>query len=159
MRALPFAPKCGDSNKIGGNMAESTIWWLLAGAFVAVELLSGTFYLLLLSIGLAAAAVAAHAGTSATVQLVVAAVVGGGSVVAWRRYQQKTPSVPASANRDVNLDVGEIVHVGDWSPDGTSSVKYRGTKWDVSLVAGATPAPGSYSIVEVVGSRLVVKKL
>ena len=140
-------------------MAESTIWWLLAGAFVAVELLIGTFYLLLLSIGLVAAAIAAHAGASATVQLVVAAVVGGGSVVAWRRYKQKTPSAPASANHDVNLDVGEIVHVDDWSPDGTSSVKYRGAKWGVSLIPGATPAPGSYSIVEVVGSRLVVKKL
>lgn len=142
-------------------MAESTIWWLLAGAFVVIELLTGTFYLLLLSIGLVAAAVAAHAGASATVQLVVAAIVGGGSVVAWRRYKQKTPSTPASANHDVNLDVGETVYVDAWSPDGTSSVKYRGANWGVSLVAGATPSPssGSYSIVEVVGSRLVVKKL
>ena len=141
-------------------MAESTIWWLLAGAFVAVELLIGTFYLLLLSIGLVAAAIAAHAGATATVQLVVAAVVGGGSVVAWRRYKQKIPSaLPARANRDVNLDVGETVHVDAWSPDGTSSVKYRGANWGVSLIPGATPSPGSYRIVEVVGSRLVVKKL
>ncbi len=140
-------------------MAESTIWWLLAGSFVVIELLTGTFYLLLLSIGLVAAAIAAHAGASATVQLVVAAVVGGGSVLTWRRYKQRTPSAPASASHDVNLDVGEIVHVDAWSPDGTSSVKYRGANWGVSLVAGATPAPGSYSIVEVVGSRLVVKKL
>ena len=141
-------------------MVESTIWWLLAGAFVAVELLTGTFYLLLLSIGLVAAAIAAHAGATVTVQLVVAAVVGGGSVLAWRRYKQKIPSaLPAGANHDVNLDVGEIVHVDDWSPDGTSSVKYRGAKWDVLLVAGATPSPGSYRIVEVIGSRLVVKQL
>ena len=43
-------------------MAESTIWWLCAGAAVAVELLTGTFYLLMLATGLAAAAVAAHLG-------------------------------------------------------------------------------------------------
>jgi membrane protein implicated in regulation of membrane protease activity len=37
-------------------MAESTIWWLLTVAAVAVELVTGTFYLLMLAIGLAAAA-------------------------------------------------------------------------------------------------------
>lgn len=141
-------------------MAESTIWWVLAGAVVAIELLTGTFYLLMLSMGLVAAAITAHLGATATVQLVVAAVVGGGSVVAWRRYKQKSPStLPASANRDVNLDVGESVHVDVWSPDGTSSVKYRGANWQVSLVPGATPSPGLHNIVEVIGSRLIVEKL
>ena len=43
-------------------MADSTLWWLLAGAAVAVELLTGTFYLLMLGIGVAAGALAAHAG-------------------------------------------------------------------------------------------------
>ena len=28
-------------------MAESTLWWLATGGLVAVELLTGTFYLLL----------------------------------------------------------------------------------------------------------------
>ena len=141
-------------------MAESTIWWVLAGAAIAVELVTGTFYLLMLSMGLVAAAIATHLGATATVQLVVAAVVGGGSVVAWRGYKQKTPSaLPAGANHDVNMDVGETVHVDLWDPDGTSSVKYRGANWCVSLAPGATPYPGLHSIVEVVGSRLVVKKL
>jgi len=141
-------------------MAESTIWWVLAGAVIAVELLTGTFYLLMLSMGLVAAAIAAHLGATATVQFVVAAVVGGGSVVAWRLYKQKTPSaLPASANHDVNMDVGETVHVEAWGPDGTSTVKYRGANWSVSLLPGATPAPGLHTIVEVVGSRLILKKL
>lgn len=141
-------------------MAESTIWWVLAGAAIAVELVTGTFYLLMLSMGLVAAAIATHLGATATVQLVVAAVVGGGSVVAWRGYKQKTPSaLPAGTNHDVNMDVGETVHVDIWDPDGTSSVKYRGANWRVSLAPGATPAPGLHRIVEVIGSRLVVKKL
>ncbi|MDD5335240.1 MAG: NfeD family protein [Rhodoferax sp.] len=141
-------------------MADSTIWWVLAGAAIAVELLSGTFYLLMLSLGLVAAAIAAHLGATAALQLVVAAVVGGGFVLVWRRYKQKTPSAaPAGANRDVNMDVGETVQVDAWRPDGTSSVKYRGANWSVSLVAGAAAVSGLHSIVEVVGSRLVVKKL
>jgi membrane protein implicated in regulation of membrane protease activity len=141
-------------------MAQTSIWWVLAGAVIALELFTGTFYLLMLSLGLIGAAIAGHLGASITIQLVVAAVVGGGFVLAWRSYKQKTPSAPeAGANRDVNLDVGETVQVDDWKPDGTSSVKYRGAHWDVSIVSDATPAPGPHRIVEVVGSRLIVRQL
>jgi membrane protein implicated in regulation of membrane protease activity len=140
-------------------MTQSSIWWVLAGAVIAAELMTGTFYLLMLSIGLVAAAAAAYLGATTTVQLVVAAVVGGGAVIAWRRYRQIQPSAaPASSNRDVILDIGETVHVNAWEPDGTSSVKYRGANWNVSLVPGATASPGNHSIVEIVGSRLILKK-
>ena len=40
-------------------MEASTIWWLAAGAVVVAELLTGTFYLLMVAVGLAAAALAA----------------------------------------------------------------------------------------------------
>ena len=65
-------------------MSESTIWWLLAGAAVGIELVTGTFYLLMLAIGLGAAALAAHLGLPLTWQLVTAAVVVGGAVVLFR---------------------------------------------------------------------------
>ena len=64
-------------------MADSTVWWLLAGTAIAVELVTGTFYLLMVAIGLAAGAIAAHAGGSTSAQLVVAALVGGGAVLGW----------------------------------------------------------------------------
>ena len=141
-------------------MAESTIWWLLTGTAVGIELLSGTFYILMLSIGFAAGALAAHMGASTSLQIVVAAVVGAGTVLAWRSYRQAQPSAaPANANRDVNLDIGESVQVDEWSPEGTASVKYRGAKWAVSSASGGPLAPGAHVVVEVVGSRLVVRKL
>lgn len=140
-------------------MAQSTLWWVLAGVVIAVELVTGTFYLLMVSIGLMAAAISAHLGATPAVQYVVAALVGGGSVVAWRFYKQQQPgALPASANHDVNMDVGETVHVEAWSPDGTGTVKYRGAQWSVSIAPGGTPTPGLHTVVEVVGSRLVVKK-
>ena len=37
-------------------MAESTVWWLLAGVAVAAELVTGTFYLLMIALGLASGA-------------------------------------------------------------------------------------------------------
>ena len=42
-------------------MDESTFWWLFAGLAVAAELMTGTFYLLMLAVGLAGAALAARA--------------------------------------------------------------------------------------------------
>jgi membrane protein implicated in regulation of membrane protease activity len=142
------------------NMAESTLWWLLAGGLIALELLSGTFYLLMLSLGVAGAAIAAHLGASVTVQLVVAALLGGGCVVAWRSVKRhQPPALPAGANRDVNLDIGETLHIEAWNEDGTSTAKYRGATWTVSLRTGAASSPGLHRIVEVVGSRLVVEKV
>ncbi len=140
-------------------MAESTAWWLITGAVVAVELLSGTFYLLMLAIGLAAAALAAHAQAPLTAQFVVAALVGGGAVVVWYRIKQKeTPAERASANRDVNLDIGETVQVESWQADGTASVKYRGANWTAVHGSGALPSTGTHRIVEVRGSQLVIEK-
>ena len=141
-------------------MADSTIWWLLTGGAVVIELITGTFYLLMLAIGLAAAALAAHLGVSQTVQIVVAAVVGGGSVWAWHLKRLKNPSEPpAQANANVNLDIGESVQVDAWNADGTATVRYRGAQWTVIQRAGRTPSTGEHRVVEVVGSRLVVDKV
>jgi|SRR5665647_1113400 len=140
-------------------MSESALWWVAAGTVIAVELATGTFYLLMLSVGLVAAAIAAHTGATATAQWVVAAVVGGGAVVGWRSYKKSQPAeAPASANRNVNLDVGETVHVAAWAADGTSTVKYRGAQWDVALIPGEIGSVGNYTIAEVIGNRLFVRK-
>ena len=139
-------------------MAESTIWWVLAGSAVALELLTGTFYLLMLAIGLAAAALAAHLGLSSSAQLVVAAVVGGGAVVGWHFVRQRRPQEPpAEANRDVNLDIGETVQVTRWNPDGTTTLKYRGAQWTALAAPGTIPVAGPHRIREVTGSRLVLE--
>ena len=37
-------------------MSHATIWWILTGSLVIAELLTGTFYLLMLAIGAAAGA-------------------------------------------------------------------------------------------------------
>ena len=140
-------------------MAESTLWWLLAGGIVAAELLTGTFYLLMLALGVAAAAIAAHLGMATTLQIVTAAVVGGGSVIGWHAVRRKRPGDPsARADRSVNLDVGETVQVDGWNADGTATVKYRGAQWTVIQRPGNAPAPGSYRVAELVGNRLLVEK-
>ncbi|RST54040.1 NfeD family protein [Variovorax sp. DXTD-1] len=140
-------------------MENSTIWWLVAGGAIVLELLSGTVYLLLLATGFAAAAVAAHMGANTVMQLIVAAVVGVGAVLVWYAVQRRRPAAPPTQeNRDINLDIGETIQIEAWNPDGTASVRYRGAQWTVVQRAGRSPSTGEHRVVEVIGSRLVVEK-
>jgi membrane protein implicated in regulation of membrane protease activity len=139
-------------------MALSTIWWLLAALVVIAELMTGTFYLLMISLGLVAGALAAHLGVSTSMQFIVAAVVGGGATLAWHFYKSKQPGVAkAEANKDVNQDVGAVLHVAHWNADGSAAVKYRGAQWAVVAAPGVAHHAGSFRVKEVVGSRLVVE--
>jgi membrane protein implicated in regulation of membrane protease activity len=141
-------------------MSDSTLWWLLTGTAVVVELLTGTFYLLMLAIGLAAAALVASAGVSMAVQLVTAAAVGGGAVAAWHLKRRKDPAEPPpQANPDVNMDIGETVQVHAWNDDGTATIKYRGANWTAIALDGVVHGTGAHRVREVVGNRLVVEKI
>ncbi|HOB67007.1 NfeD family protein [Ottowia sp.] len=138
-------------------MAYSTWWWIMTGVLVALELLSGTFYLLMLSIGGVAGALAAHLGAPLNAQIVAAALVGGVAVVACYLLRRRRPGDPsARAERSVNLDVGEIVQVDGWNPDGTAQIRYRGAAWTVMHRPGTAPRPGPHRVAELVGSRLLV---
>jgi membrane protein implicated in regulation of membrane protease activity len=140
-------------------MAESTVWWMITGAVVVVELLTGTFYLLMIGLGLAAAAVSAHLGAAQTVQIIIAALVGGGAVFAWHLKQGAgRREQPAQANPNVNLDIGETVHIAAWEPDGSASVQYRGAHWTAIHRSGVSPSPGPHRVAELVGNRLLVDK-
>jgi membrane protein implicated in regulation of membrane protease activity len=139
-------------------MALSTIWWVLAALVIIAELMTGTFYLLMISAGLAAGAIAAHLGLPTSMQFIVAAVVGGGATAAWHFYKSKQPGVAqAHANPDVNQDIGAVVHVAHWSADGSASIKYRGAQWAVLAAPGVAHHAGNFRVKEVVGSRLVVE--
>jgi len=141
-------------------MADSTLWWLLAGSAVALELFTGTFYLLMLAIGLAAGAIAAHAGAGTALQLVVSALVGSASVVGWYLIKRRSPADPSVRSmRSVNLDVGEVLQIDEWRSDGTASVQYRGAQWTVIQRPGNAPTPGAYRVAELVGNRLMVDKV
>jgi membrane protein implicated in regulation of membrane protease activity len=141
-------------------MSASTLWWIAAALAVAAELASGTFYLLMLALGLAAGAIAAHLGATLAPQLLSAALVGGGAVALWSLYRSRQPAaLPAASNPDVNLDIGQQVHVSRWASDGSAHVHYRGADWTVRWHGGAeqpAPAPGTYVIRALQGNYLIV---
>lgn len=141
------------------DLQVSTFWWILAGITVAAELLTGTIYLLMVALGLAAGAVAAHLGWNMPAQIMVAAVVGVLCVLIGRRIRSARASgLPASADPAMNLDIGETVTITQWEGDGTARVQYRGAQWTAVLRPGAMPSLGTYRVAELQGNRLVVDK-
>jgi membrane protein implicated in regulation of membrane protease activity len=139
------------------DWSDATWWWLAAGGLVAAELVTGTFYLLMLALGCAAAAVGAYLGLAGTGQVLAAALVGGGATAAWHLKRARAPrSAPAQFNRDVNIDIGGTVHVTHWAADGSARVSYRGSTWSARYQGPGAPVPGDHVIVSVQGNELGV---
>ena len=136
----------------------STFWWVASGVVVAAELATGTLYLLMIALGLACAALAAHLGLSSSAQIVVAALVGGGTTALWHWKRAREPrSAPVQRNRDANLDIGEHVHVQAWNADGSTHVSHRGSRWAARLAQGASARPGEYRVAGVEGNWLLLE--
>ena len=140
------------------DLSNASVWWIAAGVAVAAELATGTFYLLMIALGFAAAALAAHFCATQPMQLLIAAVVGGGATALWhwRRVSRAGPALPTAQDRDVNLDIGERVHVRAWGSDDTAQVSYRGSTWAARLQPGAPATPGEYVVAAVEGNWLVL---
>jgi membrane protein implicated in regulation of membrane protease activity len=133
------------------------LWWIGAGALVVAELLTGTFYLLMVALGFIAGAVAKILGASLAVQYLSAALVALAAVVLLRRsrFGRRRERRDASTNPDVVLDVGEPVEVLAWR-DGHARVPYRGAEWDVELAPGEPEDARFYEISAVRANRLVL---
>lgn len=133
------------------------IWFGLAAVALIGEVSSGTFYLLLVALGLVAGGIAAWLAAGFEWQLVACAVVAlGGLLVLRRTGVLKKRGVEVGRNADVNMDIGRTVQVDAWSEAGAARVWYRGAHWQAELAAGQPRAPGLHVIAEVRGACLVL---
>ncbi len=137
-------------------MDTPTLWLIVAGALVIAELLTGTFYLLMFSLGATAAALTAYADGTFMWQIVTAGLVGSGAAVMWH---VKKPLSNDAQDSNVHLDIGETVTVDAWDVQGHTQVKHRGAQWAAICSQGVTPEPGLHRISEVQGNRLVLQKI
>lgn len=137
----------------------ATVWWIVAGVLVAAELASGSFYLLMLAVGAAAGALAAHLGLAPAGQMLTAALLGGAAIMGWYRHRSRAPrAAPAASNPDVNLDIGQSVHVDGWSTEGLAQVHYRGAAWQARFI-GSAPAQGGRHVIRAIeGSCLLLDR-
>ncbi|WP_144146502.1 NfeD family protein [Paraburkholderia sp. BCC1884] len=131
-------------------------WWIGAGVLVVLELMSGTFYLLMIALGFAAAAIAHIAGAPVYLQFVVAALVAMAAVLLLRRSRfGRRLRKDAAHNPDVNLDIGQTLTVDAWQAR-RARADYRGAAWDIELAPGEPEDAHLYEITALHGSCLVV---
>ncbi len=112
---------------------DSALAWLAAGiVLIVTELVSGTFYLLVLGVAALVAAGVAYAGGGFLLQVVVAGAIAIAGVF-WIRGRKRAMATPAMPP----LDVGQPVTLDSWinRDDRLARVKYRDTLWD-AIVEG-----------------------
>ena len=124
--------------------------WAVAGfVLVIAELVTGTFYLLVIGLGAFAGALVAWSGGNGVVQALVGgavAIVGVGLANAWHRRQPKDP--PGRSNF---LDLGQPVVLVSCASEQTrvARVTYRGSIWDARVrEADADALPGATLYIE-----------
>jgi membrane protein implicated in regulation of membrane protease activity len=139
-------------------MSTPAFWWSLSAVLVLLELLTGTVYLLMVSIGFVAGGVAAYFEMNSSAQLLVAGLVSSAATLAWHARRAKGKQTAPSADKNVQMDIGEVVEVRAWDATGSARVMYRGAEWSVkSSATAATPLPtGTHRIIEVRGNTLIV---
>lgn len=141
-------------------MNPTTLWLVLAGVFVALELLSGTIYLVMLALSMVVGAIAAFSGADLEIQVASAAIACIVGTLIWRAlpFSKFSRLRSVTSNPDVNLDIGSTINVEAWLPDGTAQVMHRGAQW-TAVTADSLPAAGEHHITEVRGIQLVLAKI
>lgn len=115
-------------------MSTDLIWIIAGFALIIIELMTGTFYLLVLGLGAFAAALAAFFGAPFLGQVIAAGAVAFAGTVWVNHWHRKHNQKPEEANV---IDKGQAVTFERWIDPaaGTMRVRYRGVEWDARMLS------------------------
>ena len=120
---------------------DAYLIWLLSGfALVIVELLTGTFYLLVLGVAAFGAGATAWFGAGFAAQCITGAVLALAGTYLVHAYRARN-----AAHQMKPIDAGQPATFESWVDQGAglARVRYRGASWDARLEAGESPQPGA----------------
>jgi membrane protein implicated in regulation of membrane protease activity len=135
-------------------MEEDILWAILGLGLVIIELLTGTFYLVMLGLAAFGAALAAWMGQPFGVQAVVAAVVAAAGCYGVHVYHSKNVRAQMAP-----IDAGQPASFESWVDQGArlARVRYRGASWDALVDGGdAVDAGALLYVVTTNGNTLKV---
>ena len=137
-------------------MDPALAWAIVGLVLVIAELLSGTFYLVMLGVAAFGAAAAAYFGLGFPVQSIVAAVLAVAGCYGVHIYRAKTEpgGMPS-------IDAGMPASFESWLDAGArlARVRYRGATWDARVEGSDAIEPGAtVFVVAADGNTLRVAK-
>lgn len=134
-------------------------WWIGAGVLFIAEMMTGTFYLMLIAIAFALAGASAWLGWNLEAQLILAALCSVVGSMVLKKI--RGPLNLNAAKSDTELDVGNMLMVEQWGNEGLpphqAKVSYRGALWTAQCL-DAQPSPGVHSIEKLNGNTLLLRK-
>ena len=137
-------------------MQPALAWLLIGLLLVVVELMTGTFYLLILGIAAGIGSLIAYLDQPFWMQALIAAIAAiiGGVLV--NRYHN---AANATSPKDIANDIGQTVTIESWvsEPQRVARVRHRGTIWDAEVLGNDRIEPNALLyVVAMEGSRLKV---
>jgi membrane protein implicated in regulation of membrane protease activity len=137
-------------------MEHSLAWAIIALVLVITELLTGTFYLLMLGVAAFGAAAAAYLGLDFPAQSIVAAIVAAAGCYGVHVYRGKN-----NKEQMAPIDAGMPASFESWIDAGSrlARVRYRGAPWEAQVEGPDGIEPGTLVYVLAVnGNTLKVAK-
>ena len=121
-------------------MDHAIVWAVIGLVLVIVEVVTGTFYLLMLGVAAFGAALAAWLGLGFSAQSIVAVVVSAVGCYGVHLYRAKN-----SAQQMAPIDAGMPASFESWLDAGSrlARVRYRGASWDARVEGGEAVEPGA----------------
>jgi membrane protein implicated in regulation of membrane protease activity len=136
---------------------DPALAWAIVGlVLVIAELLSGTFYLLMLALAAFGAALAAYFGQAFPVQCIVAVVLAAAGCYGVHIYRARS-----GAKRMAPIDAGMPASFESWldARSRLARVRYRGASWDAQVEGSEALEPGAtLFVVAADGNTLKVAK-
>ena len=121
-------------------MDHAIVWAVIGLVLVIVEVMTGTFYLLMLAVAAFGAALAAWLGLGFSAQSIVAAVVSAVGCYGVHVYRANN-----SAQQMPPIDAGMPASFESWLDAGArlARVRYRGASWDARVEGSDAIEPGA----------------
>lgn len=132
------------------------IWLLIGFSLVIVELLTGTFYLLMLGVAAFGGAAVAYASRVFEAQVIVAAVIAAGGCYGVHLYRARN-----SKDKMISIDAGQPANFENWVDEGggLARVRYRGASWDAHIDGGGVLIAGALLyVLQIDGHMLKVSR-
>jgi membrane protein implicated in regulation of membrane protease activity len=146
----------GHSRDTIARMDHSLAWAIVGFVLVITELMTGTFYLLMLGVAAFGAALVAWLGQDFGVQAVVAAVISALGCYGVHLYRAKNRGAGMAP-----IDAGMPATFEGWIDAGSrlARVRYRGATWDAQVEGAEGVEPGATLFVLAVnGNTLKISK-